>query len=150
MRGTCLRRFRGASAVLLCLAGASVAFCADDPVARGTKLFERRHYGEAAGVLQPYLSSAGSGAPGQAALILRAAYLKNAALHRALYRTSVAVHLDYLKTLSGERGRGGSSLADLYLGETLLAAGRPGGAETPMTKVRPEGGEGNGAAGIGG
>ena len=142
MTGTCLSRFRAASAVLLCLAGASVAFCADDPVARGTKLFERRHYGEAANVLQPYLSSAGSGAPGQAALILGAAYLKNAALHRALYRTSIAVHLDYLKKLSGERGRGGSSLADLYLGETLLAAGRPGEAKTQLTKFRAKAGKG--------
>jgi len=142
MTGSSLRRFRAASAVLLCLAGASVAFCADDPVARGTKLFERRHYGEAAVVLQPYLSSAGSGAPGQAALILGAAYLKNAALHRALYRTSVAVHLDYLKKLSGERGRGGSSLADLYLGETLLAAGRPGEAKTRLAKFRAKAGKG--------
>jgi tetratricopeptide (TPR) repeat protein len=142
MTGTCRRRFRAAAAALLCLAGASAAFCADDPVVRGTKLFEKRRYGEAAGVLRPYLSSAGSGVPGQPALILGAAYLKNAALHRALYRTSLAVHLDYLEKLSGERGRGGSSLADLYLGEALLAAGKPGEAKTRLTKFRAKAGKG--------
>lgn len=141
MTGTCLRRLRVAAALLF-LAGASAAFGADDPVARGTKLFEKRRYGEAAGVLRPYLSSAGPGAPGQAALVLGAAYLKNAALHRALYRTSLAVHLDYLKKLSGERGRGGSSLADLYLGEALLAAGKPGEAKTRLTKFRSKAGKG--------
>lgn len=141
MTGTCHRRFRVAAALLF-LAGASAAFGADDPVARGTKLFEKRRYGEAAGVLRPYLSSAGPGAPGQAALVLGAAYLKNAALHRALYRTSLAVHLDYLKKLSGERGRGGSSLADLYLGEALLAAGKPGDAKTRLTKFRAKAGKG--------
>ena len=142
MTGTCRRRFRAAAAALLCLAGASAAFCADDPVVRGTKLFEKRRYGEAAGVLRPYLSSAGSGVPGQPALILGAAYLKNAVLHRALYRTSLAVHLDYLEKLSGERGRGGSSLADLYLGEALLAAGKPGEAKTRLTKFRAKAGKG--------
>ena len=142
MTWTCRRRFRAAAAALLCLAGASAAFCADEPVVRGTKLFEERRYGEAAGVLRPYLSSAGPGVPGRAPLILGAAYLKNAALHRALYRTSLAVHLDYLEKLSGERGRGGSSLADLYLGEALLAAGKPGEAKTRLTKFRAKAGEG--------
>jgi tetratricopeptide (TPR) repeat protein len=141
MTGTCHRRFRVAAALLF-LAGASAAFGADDPVARGTKLFEKRRYGEAVGVLRPYLSSTGSDVRGQAALILGAAYLKNAALHRALYRTSLAIHLDYLKKLSGERGRGGSSLADLYLGEALLAAGKPGEAKTRLMKFREKAGKG--------
>jgi tetratricopeptide (TPR) repeat protein len=141
MTGTCRLRVRAAAA-LLCLAGASAAFCADDPVARGTKFFEKHRYVEAAGVLRPYLSSAGSGAPGEATLILGAAYLRSAALHRALYRTSLAIHLDYLKKLSSERGRGGSSLADLYLGEALLAAGKPGEAKTRLTKFRARAGKG--------
>lgn len=141
MTGTRLRRFRVAAALLF-LAGASAAFGAEDPVSRGTKLFEKHRYGESAGVLRSYLSSAGPGAPGQAALVLGAAYLKNAALHRALYRTSVAVHLDYLKKLSDEKGRGGSSLAGLYLGETLLAAGKPGEAKKQFTKFLAKAGKG--------
>jgi tetratricopeptide (TPR) repeat protein len=142
MTGNRLRRFRVFAAVLVGLAVASAALGADDPVARGTKLFEKRRYGEAAAVLRPYLSSAGPGAPGQAVLILGAAYLKNAALHRALHRTSVVVHLDYLKTLTEERGRGRSSLADLYLGEALLAAGKPRAAATPLTKFLARTGKG--------
>jgi tetratricopeptide (TPR) repeat protein len=142
MTGACRRRFRAVAAALFCLAGASAAYCADDPVARGTTLFEKHRYGEATDVLRPHLSSTRAGVPGQAALILGAAYLKNAALHRALYRTSLAVHLDYLKKLSSERGRGGSSLADLYLGETLLAAGKPGDAMSRLTKFRAKAGKG--------
>ncbi len=141
MTGNCHRRFRVAAALLF-LAGASAAFGAEDPVARGTMLFEKRRYGEAAGVLRPYLSSAGPSVPGQAALVLGAAYLKNAALHRALYRTSVAVHLDYLKKLSDEKSRGGSSLAGLYMGEALLAADKPREAKKQLTKFLAKAGKG--------
>ncbi|MBF8259300.1 MAG: hypothetical protein HW377_1674, partial [Actinobacteria bacterium] len=142
MTGIRLRLFGIFAAVLVGLAVASPAPGADDPVARGTKLFEKRRYGEAAAVLRPYLSAAGPAAPGQAALILGAAYLRSAALHRALYRTSVVVHLDYLKMLSGERGRGRSSLAELHLGEALLAAGKPREARTPLTKFLARAGKG--------
>lgn len=148
MTRTCRRRIEVIGAALLWLAGASAAFGADDPVARGTKLLEKRHYGEAAAVLRPYLSAAGSRPPAQGALVLGVAYLKNAALHRALYRASVPVQLDYLKTLASERSRGGSSLADLYLGEALLAADKPGDAKTPLAAFLAKAGKGSAERGF--
>lgn len=142
MRETRPRLLLALASAVLFLSGAAASPAADDPVARGTKLFEKHHYGEAIALLRPYLSSAGAGAQGRAALILGASCLESAALHRALYRTSVAVHLEYLRILAGEKGRGRSSLADLYLGEALLAAGRPREAKAPLTRFLAKAGIG--------
>ncbi len=124
---------RGRAALLLAalLVLAGTARGADDAVTRGKRLFEKHRYGEAALALRSHLLKARPGSPGngEAALLLGAAYLKNAQLHRSLHRTAVAVQADYLGRLASERGRGKSALAEYFLGEALLAGGRPAEAK---------------------
>ncbi len=132
MRGPVL--VRAGYALAACALMAFAAHGAEDPAARGTKLLERRHYGEAAAVLRSRLVSPSAGSQGQAVLALGVAYLKNAQLHRALRHASAAMGIDYLSKLTSERGRGGSSLAVRYLGEALLAADRPREARPHIEK----------------
>ncbi len=98
------------------------------------KLYERRHYDEAAVALRAGLPSVEQSRQGAAYLTLGMIYLKNAELHRELYRESLAVHLDYLKKLSAAQGRDRSRFVDLYLGEALLEAGKSTPALTYLEK----------------
>ncbi len=117
--------FRIGLLLLAIAAVAAPARAAEDPAAAGARLLEKRHYAEAIAALRPVVAAARPGAAGRPLLTLGVAYLRSAELHRALHRTAVAVRLDYLRRLASERGSG---LAALSLGETLLAAGRPGEA----------------------
>jgi tetratricopeptide (TPR) repeat protein len=129
-RGAFMKRF-----VFFCVMIASlpaVAFSAEDPVAQAMKLFEKRHYGEAAGMLRAQLSSLEQGKEGAAYLTLGMIYLKNAELHRELQQVTAAVSTDYLKKLTSLKGKGRSRFADLYLGEALLEAGKPDQASAPL------------------
>ncbi len=92
-------------------------------VAKAMKLYEKRHYDEAAGVLRS--GAVDPSRQGAANLALGMVYFKNAVLHRELYRTSELVFQDYLKKLSAAQGRDRSRFVDLYFGETLLEAGKP-------------------------
>lgn len=116
---------RAGTLLAACALMAFAAHGAEDPAARGTKLLEKRHYGEAAALLRSRLASPAAGSQGPTVLALGVAYLKNAQLHRALRHASATVGIDYLAKLTAERGRGGSSLTVRYLGEALLAADRP-------------------------
>lgn len=104
---------------------APAAYAADDAVAKAMKLYEKRHYAEAGSLLRAALPSIQAGGQSSAQLTLGMIYLKNAELHRALYRESLAVHLDYLHKLAAARGRNRSRFVDLYMGEALLEAGKP-------------------------
>jgi tetratricopeptide (TPR) repeat protein len=97
-------------------------------------LYERRHYAEAAAALRASLPSVEQGRLGAAYLTLGMIYLKNAELHRELYRESLSVHLDYLKKLSSARGKDRSRFVDFYLGEALLEAGKSSLALTYLEK----------------
>ena len=101
----------------------TAAYSADDAVARAMKLYEKRHYAEAAAMLRADLPTIEHGKQGAAQLTLGMIYLKNAELHRDLYQESLAVHQDYLKKLSSDQGKSRSRFVDLYLGETLLESG---------------------------
>ena len=118
------------------------AFSADDAVAKAMKLYEKRHYAEAGAALLADLSSLDQSRIGAARLTLGMIYLKNAELHRALYQESVDVHLDYLQKLAAQGGKGRSRVVDLFLGETLLEAGKLEQAQTHLEKfVAAEGSE---------
>jgi tetratricopeptide (TPR) repeat protein len=119
---------------VLCMHTAASAYSADDAVSRAMKLYERRHYDEAAVALRADLPSVEQGRQDAAYLTLGMIYLKNAELHRELYQESLSVHLDYLKKLSAAQGKDRSRFADLYMGEALLEAGKPSPALTYLEK----------------
>ena len=105
------------------LIAATHASAADDAVTKAMKLYEKRHYAEAATTLRADLPTIEHGKLGAAQLTLGMIYLKNAELHRDLYQESIAAHLDHLKKLSSAQGKSRSRFVDLYLGETLLESG---------------------------
>ena len=108
---------------LAALFTSTVAYSTDDAVTRAMKLYEKRHYAEAATTLRADLQTIEPGKQGTAQLTLGMIYLKNAELHRDLYQESLTVHQDYLKKLSSDQGKSRSRFVDLYLGETLLESG---------------------------
>lgn len=112
----------------------TVAYSADDPVARAMKLYEKRHYEEAAAALTAGFASVEQSRQGAAHLALGMIYLKNAELYRRLYQESVAASQDYLKKLSAGRGKGRSRFVNFYLGEALIEAGKPAAAAVSFEK----------------
>src|SRR3972149_11441873 len=110
----------------------AAAFAAEDPVTHAMKLFEKRHYGEAAGMLRAQVSSLEQGKQGAGYLTLGMIYLKNAEPPRELQQVTVAVSSDYLKRLTSLKGKGRSRFVDLYLGEAFLEAGTPDQAAPPV------------------
>jgi tetratricopeptide (TPR) repeat protein len=119
------------SIILIAVAQASAA---DDVVMRAMKLYEKRHYGESAGMLRADSASVEQGKKGAANLSLGMIYFRNAVLHRELYRTSVSASKDYLKKLSAAQGKDRSRLVDLYFGQALLESGKPGAAAIYLEK----------------
>ncbi len=113
---------------------AGQAHSADDAVTRAMKLYEKRHYTEAATALRAELPSIAPGRQGAAHLTLGMLYLKNAELHKDLYQESLALHLDYLKKLAAAQGKARSRFVDLYMGEVLLESGKAGPALTYLEK----------------
>lgn len=106
------------------LVNGNQAPAAEDGVMRAMKLYEKRHYVEAASVLRAESGSLVEGKKGAANLTLGMIYLKNAVLHRELYQAALAASQDYLKKLSGGQGRDRSRLAALYFGQALAEAGK--------------------------
>ncbi|MFA5073418.1 MAG: hypothetical protein WC539_05920 [Nitrospirota bacterium] len=106
---------------LLIVFGSSVpVYAADTPVERAMKLYEKHRYEEATRVL----TADASHKHGAADLTLGMIYLQNARLHYKLYRESLAVSQEYLKKLARIRGKGKSRFADLYMGLSLMEAGK--------------------------
>ncbi len=119
---------------LVILMAAADTFAADDLVTQAMKLYERRHYDEAAKVLRAGGASIEQGKKGSANLGLGMTYFKNAVLHRELYQAAVVTSHDYLKKLSAAQGEDRSRFADLYLGEALVESGKGGAAATYLKK----------------
>ncbi len=100
------------------------AMAADDVLTKAVKLYEKRHYDEAASLLRSNLASLGPAKQGPANLALGMTYFKNAALHRELYLASAWASQNYLKKLSALRGSSRSRFVDLFMGEALIEAGK--------------------------
>ncbi|HUK99370.1 MAG TPA: hypothetical protein VLX29_00780 [Nitrospirota bacterium] len=109
-------------------------FAADDAVTHAMKLYEKRHYEEAIVVLRSELPALKPAQQGAVHLALGMIYLKKAQLYRAFYQESLAASQDYLKKLSAIQGRGSSRYADLYMGLTLVEAGKSSIAAAFMEK----------------
>lgn len=112
----------------------SAAFGADDAVTRATKLFEKRHYGEAVSLLRAESGSIDRSNQGAANLVLGMAYFKNAQLHRELQQAAAAASQDYLKKLAAAQGKSRSRYVDFYLGDVLLETGKAGVAAIYLEK----------------
>jgi tetratricopeptide (TPR) repeat protein len=111
---------------LVILMAAAQAFAAGDGVTRATKLYEIRHYHEAARMLRAESASIEQVKKGSANLALGMIYFKSAVLHRELYQAAVTASQDYLKKLSAAQDKDRSRFVDLYLGEALAESGKPG------------------------
>ena len=134
-----MRRF-GLFLPSIILIAAAQAFAADDAVTRAMKLYEKRHYGEAASMLRAANASVESGKKGAANLALGMIYFKNAVLHRELYQAAVVASQDYLKKLSAAQGKDRSRFVDLYFGQALAESGKPGAAAIYLKKFSANGG----------
>jgi len=110
------------------LIASAQTFAADDAATRAMRLYEKRHYNEAARILRAEAASIEQGKKGSANLGLGMIYFKNAVLHRELYQSAVVASQDYLKKLSAGQGEERSRFVDLYLGEALAEAGKSGAA----------------------
>jgi tetratricopeptide (TPR) repeat protein len=128
------------SSVLLIIAGH--AFAADDVVTRAMKLYEKRHYNEAARMLRAESATIEQSKTGNANLALGMIHFKNAVLHRELYQAAVVASQDYLKKLSAAQGEDRSRFVDLYFGEALAESGKAGAAAVHLKKFS----QGNGVS----
>jgi tetratricopeptide (TPR) repeat protein len=126
----CLRVFLSS----IILITATQAFAADDVVTRAMKLYEKRHYDEAARMLRTESASIEQSKRGSVTLALGMIYFKNAMLHRELYQAAVVASQDYLKKLSSAQGKDRSRFVDLYFGEALVESGRSGTAAIYLKK----------------
>ncbi len=98
---------------ILVLVTAGTVYSADDMVTRATKLFEKRHYEEAAGLLRSETSSLAPRGQGTANLLMGMIFFKNAVLHADLYQASASATQDYLKKLSAAQRTDRSRFVDL-------------------------------------
>jgi tetratricopeptide (TPR) repeat protein len=110
------------------------AFAVDDVVTRAMKLYEKRHYDEAARMLRADSALIEQGKKGSANLALGMIYFKNAMLHRELYQATVVTSQDYLKKLAAAQGKDRSRFVDLYFGEALVESGKSGAAAFYLKK----------------
>ena len=124
-------------AVLLCVMivffAGSLSY-AGNPVKNGMKLYKKHLYGDAGRLLYSYLPSLKPGEEGTVYLSLGMVYLSNARLYRELGRTSISVHLDYLKKLDAVSGKTKSRLVQLYLAQAYLKAEKPEKAAAILQK----------------
>ena len=116
------------------LIAAAQVFAADDVVTRAMKLYERRHYDEAARLVRADSASIEQGKKGSVNLALGMIYFNNAVLHRELYQAAVVASQDYLKNLSAAQGKDRSRFVDLYFGEALVESGKVGAAVIHLKK----------------
>lgn len=100
------------------------AFASADPVKSGIEALQKNRYEEA--VVFFSSASAQAGKPQDALLSLNfgIALAESAKLYRDLYGLSVKLHTDYLKRIASVAGTERSRYGRLYLGRTLLEAGK--------------------------
>jgi tetratricopeptide (TPR) repeat protein len=120
-----MKRF-GLFLILIVLSMAPRAYSADDVVTQAMKLYEKRHYDEAIGLLRSDPAAIEHAKQNTAFLTLGMAYFKNAVLHAELSRAAASASQDYLKKLAAAQRTARSLFVDLYLGETLVETGKPG------------------------
>ncbi len=123
----------------LILLSAAQAPAGEDAATRAMKLYEKRHFAEAASMLRTSLPSLDPARQAAAQLTLGMSYLRNADLHERLYRQSLAVHLEYLRKIAAGHGKNRSRFANLYLAETLLEARQVRSGHTLSRYIRPGG-----------
>lgn len=133
-----MRRCITSIALIFLLAPA--AFGADDAVARAMKLYEKRHYAEAASLLHDESARVEKSRLGLAHLALGMIHLKNAVLHRELHQSALATAQEYLRKLAAGQGRERSRFVYFYLGDLFLEAGKPSVAEPYLEKFAKTGG----------
>ncbi|MBT8352468.1 MAG: tetratricopeptide repeat protein, partial [Deltaproteobacteria bacterium] len=97
---------------------------AGNHVKNGMKLYKKHLYEDAGKLLYSYLPSLKPGEEGAVYLSLGMVYLSNARLYSELGRTSISVHLDYLKKLDAVSDKTKSRLVKLYLAQAYLKAGK--------------------------
>lgn len=125
--------------IVLALASAALpAAAADDPAAAAMKLYNKNQYESAARGLRAALPALDASERGAAWLTLGMIYLRNAELHRELYRTGVAIELDYLRKLAAVAGSARSRYVDFYLGEAFLQAGDAAQAQRYLEQFRTQ------------
>lgn len=111
---------------------------ADDVVARGMKLYEKRHYNEAISMLSAEMHSLDESRQPDAGLLLGMSFLKNAGLHMEMHRMSLVVHEHYLGKLSRQGGAARSRMADVYLAEAMIADNKPDAAIVHLERFLAE------------
>lgn len=109
---------------VLLLTVSSHGYAADTEVERAMEQFRANRYRDAARLYDD-LPSVNAGELSLAHLSLGAIFLRNAELYSELYDLAIKVHLDYLGRISSGRGNDRSRLGNLYMAETLMAAGLP-------------------------
>jgi len=118
----------------LILVSTAQVYAADDAVTKAMKLYEKRHYAESAAMLHFDTASIDRLRRGTADLTLGMVYLKNALLHRELFKAAATTSQDYLKKLAAAQGPTKSRFVDFYLGETLMETGNPAAAVSYLEK----------------
>jgi tetratricopeptide (TPR) repeat protein len=126
--------------ILVAVLASGQAFGADDSLTKAMKLYEKRHYTEAAQTLRRDAAGIDRNKQGLANLALGMIYLKNAILHRELHQVALAVSQDYLRRLAAAQGSAKSRFVYFYLGDLFLEAGKPSVAEPYFEKfIKAEG-----------
>ena len=98
-----------------------VVLAAGGSMKQASKLLDRNYYESAAAMLRAGVSD---GDAASVSFLLGRAYLRDAQLHRALERSSLAAGTRYLQKLAGQPGRERSRYAALYYGEYLIESGK--------------------------
>ena len=111
---------------------------AESPVKAGMKLYKKHLYEDAGRLLYSYLPSLKPGEEGTVYLSLGMVCLSSARLYSELGRTSISVHLDYLKKLDAVSGKTKSRLVKLYLAQAYLEAGKTEEAAAILQKFIAE------------
>ena len=114
------------------------AAAADDPAAVAMKLYNKNQYESAARGLRAALPALDASQHSTAWLTLGMIYLRNAELHRELYRTAAVIELDYLRKLAAMSGPSRSRYVDLYLGEAFLQTGDAAQAQRYLEQFRAQ------------
>ena len=118
--------------LIVVLTGPSLA--AVDPLKRGLQLYKKHRYEDAIRLLYTYLPSAETSHQAKTHLGMGMICLANARLYQDLYLAALDTNLDYFKRLLSIKSPSGSHLANLYMGLTLLEAGRLSEAENFFIK----------------
>ena len=128
---------------ILIMAGMLHGGCAlavDEMMTRALKLHEKHHYVEAVNLLQPEWLRMDSSRQATSGLALGMIHLSSAKLYRELHQTALLIEQDYLRKLHKQKTSANSQYVNYYLGQTLLAAGKPTEAVTYLDRVKDKAG----------